>query len=106
LGFEFDSQSYRPIESIVPKLKNFVTPIDKKCVQKFLGIVNYYRNHVAGLAHIAIPLYDLLKSGKKFNWTVEHETAFRNLKEKCAERLTLTPIQRDVPSNCTQMRAV
>jgi hypothetical protein len=39
----------------------------------------------------------LLKSGKKFKWTDEHDTSFRSLKEKCAERLTLTPIQSGVP---------
>ena len=48
---------------VLLKIGAIGTPATKKHVQKFLGIVNYYRQHIPGLAEIAAPLY-ALTSGK------------------------------------------
>ena len=62
LGFEITPCGYRPVEMILPRVKAMAPPIDKKGVQKFIGLINYYRSHIPGLAEIAAPLYDLLNS--------------------------------------------
>jgi hypothetical protein len=54
-------------------------------VQRFLGLVNFYRKFIPKLAHKAIPLYRLLsfkKSAKQppFVFTEEHENAVREIK--------------------------
>jgi hypothetical protein len=80
LGLEITAHGYRPQQSIVPRLDAIVTPKDKKEVQKFVGILNYYRTHVPALAQIAQPLYDLIPKGVKFVWAEKHEKAFQELK--------------------------
>ena len=47
-------------------------------MQKFLGLVNYYRQFIKGFASIARPLHDMVKKNKKWEWT---EKVFRELKE-------------------------
>jgi hypothetical protein len=50
--------------------------------------MNYYRRFVPNFSHITAPLYRLLKKDAVYEWTVENEQAFQNLKWK----LISTPI--------------
>ena len=54
-------------------------PTCKKDVQSFLGLVNYYRRFIKNCSAIAKPLTSLTKN-VPFQWTAEHDTAFRSLK--------------------------
>ena len=93
LGLEFDEHGYRPLPKLIPKITDYPKPKDRRGVQKFLGLINYYRTHVPKLAEIAHPLYDLLKKGIKFNWTNQHQEAFDTLLKILSHRLTLVPLQ-------------
>jgi len=44
----------------------WLTPKCVKDIQKFLGLVNYYRRFIKGFATVARPLYDLVKKDKKW----------------------------------------
>lgn len=62
-------------------------------VQQFMGLVNYYRDHVNGMAKIAQPLTDIQSNHLKdvdfaTLWKSEQKLAFENLKEA----LTTTPV--------------
>ena len=59
LGLEFSSEGYRPVQQCELKLRDMPKPRTVKEVQKFLGMVNYYRTHIPNLAALAAPLYDL-----------------------------------------------
>ncbi len=59
----------------------WLTPKCVKDIQKFLGLVNYYRQFIKDFASIARPLHDLVKKDQKWNWTEKQEEAFRELKE-------------------------
>ncbi|KAL3699861.1 hypothetical protein R1sor_017883 [Riccia sorocarpa] len=50
-------------------------------VRRFLGWCIFYRLSVPHYAHIAEPLYALLKKGRRFVWTTEHHEAMEQLKE-------------------------
>ena len=66
------------------KVKGVVEWLTSKCVkdiQKFLGLVNYYRRFIEGFASIARPLHDMVKKNKKWEWTEKQEKAFKELKE-------------------------
>ena len=52
-----------------------------KQVRPFLGLVGYYRKFIKGFAKIAKPLTLLTRQQVKFDWTLEHHTAFLHLKE-------------------------
>ena len=58
-------------------------PIPKcvKDVQKFLGLVNYYRRFVKDFAEIARLMHRLVRKQERWNWGVEQEEAFGKLKE-------------------------
>jgi len=66
-------------------------PIPKcvKDVQKFLGLVNYYRQFIEGFTSIARPLHDMVKKDKKWNWMEEQEKVFNKLKERFTKELVL-----------------
>ena len=57
------------------------TPRCVKDIQKFLGLVNYYRRFVKDFAEIARPMHRLVRKEEKWNWGMEQEEAFRKLKE-------------------------
>ena len=48
-----------------------------------MGIVNYYREHMPGMAEFGTKLYDLVKKYVKFRWTAEHQQEFEILKQMC-----------------------
>ena len=56
-------------------------PMTPKQVRAFLGLVGYYRKFIKGFAKIAKPLTLLTRWQVKFDWTLEHHTAFLHLKE-------------------------
>jgi len=58
-------------------------------VQKFLGLANYYRRFIEGLATVARPLHDLVKKDKKWEWMEREEKAFKELKERFTKKLVL-----------------
>ncbi len=81
----------------MPKIENFPAPKNKKEVQKFIGVVNYYRLHLPNLAQIATPLYELIGQSKRFEWLEQHEAAFEKVRHMLLERLALCSIQTDEP---------
>ena len=61
-----------------------------KQLKIFLGLMSYYRRFIPGFSRLASPLHKLLKKEAKYEWTNEHEHAFRSLKN----RLISPPILR------------
>jgi hypothetical protein len=41
-------------------------------VRRFLGACAFYHIWIPHYAHVAEPLYGLLKKGRKFEWRAEH----------------------------------
>ena len=56
-------------------------PMIPKQVRFFLGLMGYYRNFIKGFAKIAKPLTYSPDSKSNYHWTLEHQTAFVNIKE-------------------------
>ena len=71
------------------KLKDCPRPFDKKSLQQFLGLANFYRKFVPLFSVIAHPLYRLLQINVPFDWTENCEAAFQKLKEKLNIMTTL-----------------
>ena len=55
-------------------------PTNIKELQIFLNICNYYAKLVPQYTHIATPLYYLIQKNIKFDWTMDYDTAFNQLK--------------------------
>ena len=56
------------------------TPTNKKEVQSFLGLTNFYRRFIQDFSRHARPLFDLTRNNEKWRWTVEEQSAFDTLK--------------------------
>lgn len=73
-------------------IKNYHTPVTKKDVRVFLGLVGYYCRFVPQFASIAIPLNNLTKKRKpdKDIWDAECGNAFQKLKGGLSQEPILT----------------
>lgn len=97
LGFEISHEGYRPRSSNIPKLDSFSTLTSKKDVQKFLGLINFYRGHIPHCASLTAPLATLATAKKKFRWTTEHDDCFQRLKTSLSERMVLATVDHTQP---------
>ena len=82
LGHRVSGEGVAPNPSKIQEVQRWATPADRKQLESFLGLANYYREYVKGFAEVAAPLH-ALKGGKQpFSWGEEEQTAFEELKKK------------------------
>ena len=72
----------------VETVRTWPPPVDIKELQSFIGLGNYYRRFISGFSIVAEPLYELSRKGVSFQWQMEQESAFNELKH----RLTIAPV--------------
>ena len=72
----------------VQEVIEWPVPRSVKDVQKFLGLVNYYRQFVKDFAKIAKPLHEMTRKEMKWNWEERQQKVFEELKE----RFTTEPV--------------
>ena len=65
LGVVMGPEGIKMEEKKVKAVVDWPTPKCVKDVQKFLGLVNFYRRFIEGFASIARPLHDMVKKDKK-----------------------------------------
>ena len=65
-------------------------PVDKKGVQRLLGIVNCIAKFVHYMSTITEPIRQLLKNETQFIWTYEQKAAFERIKEILTKDPVLT----------------
>ena len=68
LGVVIGLEGIKMEEEKVKGVLEWSTPKCVKDVQKFLGLVNYYRRFIEGFASIARPLHIIVKKDKKWDW--------------------------------------
>jgi hypothetical protein len=56
-------------------------PRDKKGVQRYLGMIGFYRAYIKNFSKMAAPITKLLRDGERFGWSTDQERAFRQLNE-------------------------
>ena len=66
----------------ITKVKKWPIPQSVKDVEKFLGFVNYHRDHIQDYAGLTSILYKLTGSKATFEWQESHQEAFDAAKEK------------------------
>ena len=66
----------------ITKVKKWPIPQSVKDVEKFLGFVNYHRDHIQDYAGLTSILYKLTGSKATFEWQENHQEAFDTVKEK------------------------
>jgi len=82
------SFSEKKKESIV----NFKLPENQKELRSFLGLANYFRDHIRNNLIIVHPLHDIVKNYKpkqRLTWSQETKEAFNDIKEAINARSKL-----------------
>nr|VZI02723.1 unnamed protein product [Spirometra erinaceieuropaei] len=91
LGHHIDAQGLRPFSSKVEAIRDFPPPTSKRQLQRFLGMVNFYRRFLPNCADLMLPLTNLLSGPKGPLELRGHAlTAFERLKTSLADATLLT----------------
>ena len=90
LGYYVDEKGIAPLAERVEAIRAFPPPTNIKELQRFLGMVNYYRRNIPKAAHNLYDLFEALKTkAKKLDWSQEHQNSFVAIKEALAKRTLL-----------------
>ncbi len=77
LGHTILATGAAPTANNASEIENCPPPQNIKQLQRFLGMVNFYRRFLPKCAQILKPLTDLLKGGAKtLEWTISTQEAF------------------------------
>lgn len=80
LGYVVGQNEVAPPGAKVEAIKVFAQPKTKRGVQRFLGMIGYYRRFIKNYSTVLAPLTDLLKKDARFVWTGDCDQAFRDVK--------------------------
>nr|VZI01334.1 unnamed protein product [Spirometra erinaceieuropaei] len=98
LGHLVDSHGIRPLPSKVAAIRVFPPPTSKRQLQRFLGMVNFYRRFLPNCADTILPLTSLLSGSKRtFELTSAALTSFEQVKALLADANLLTHFHADAP---------
>ena len=90
LGFRVNQEGVTPLPEKVEAIRATKAPTSVKELQRFNGMVGYYRKHIRHAAHHMDFLFEALKGKpKKLNWTPECENSFSAIKEALANAAML-----------------
>ena len=95
LGYHVDANGVSPLPSRVEAISKVPAPTTIKELQRFLGMVNYYRRFIRSAANHLHPLFNALKGPKKekgekrpkpknLNWNDDLQKSFEAIKEALA----------------------
>lgn len=102
LGFIVGFGEVAPSTAKIEAICQFPSPKTKRKLQRYLGMVGYYRKMILNFSDIVSPLTELLKEGLKYEWSQNCEIAFGKVKAILTQR----PIFRTPDFNKPFMLAV
>ncbi|GBP93681.1 Retrovirus-related Pol polyprotein from transposon 412 [Eumeta japonica] len=97
LGHTINENGLHPTQEKIKDIKNSPQPTEVSSLRTFLGMINYYQQFIPNLASKLNPLYQLLKKDAVFQWSVQCEKAFQELKEEICGDKVLIPFHADLP---------
>ena len=89
LGHIITTDGVKPQPKKVDAVLRLQPPSTPKQLRSFIGMVNYYRDHVRQRAHILAPLTAQTKYKKNITWTPECQASFEEIKSKFAQNALL-----------------
>ncbi|XP_073066007.1 uncharacterized protein [Primulina eburnea] len=72
----------------IEAIQRWPIPTTVSEVRSFLGLAGYYRRFISDFSKIALPLSNLTRKTVKFEWSIDCQSAFQELKD----RLTTAPV--------------
>nr|AKD28118.1 pol polyprotein [Glypta fumiferanae] len=92
LGYIISSKGVAPAPQKLEIIMNFEAPKNKKQLQQFLGVCNYYRKFNVRHSSSVDKLRELLTKNVPWIWTQAHGEAFENMKKDFGRSITLKHI--------------
>ena len=80
LGVVIGSNGIEMEEEKVDGVLSWPEPKNVKDIRKFMGLANYYRRFIKDFAQVARPINMLMRKDVKWQWRVEQQKAFDELK--------------------------
>ena len=114
LGHVVTANGISPLDKHIVAVKDFPKPVSKTDLQRFLGLINFYRRFLPGVARLLRPLTDALKGGPRaaLVWTDDCATAFDLAKSTLSGAVMLhhpvrgAPVSLAVDASSTHVGAV
>jgi cleavage and polyadenylation specificity factor subunit 1 len=89
LGHHITTTGLTPLPSHVQPILSFPPPTDAKSLQRFLGMINFYRRFLPGIARILKPLTDATSTKGRLSWTPEMTLSFQTAKSSLSSAIPL-----------------
>lgn len=79
LGHSVSAMGLKPLKERIEAICDFPQPKTVKQLQRYLGMINFYRRFIKDIAQVLIPLY-ILTNKKKLEWSDTAQDAFEKSK--------------------------
>ena len=90
LGHRVTPAGIHPLEQKVRAIEQYSQPTTVKALQRFLGMLNFYRRFLPGIAAVLRPLTDTLAGApKQLQWSRQMTSAFSEAKSRLAKATML-----------------
>jgi hypothetical protein len=89
LGFVLTQQGVKPQVKKVEAIVKIATPKTVKQVCSFIGMINYYKDHIPHHSNLLTPLTALTKKGAQFSWMDNCQHSFDELNHLLAKQRVL-----------------
>ena len=89
LGFNLTEEGITPSAEKVEAIQRFPKPRNKKQLQSFLGICNYYRKFQDHYSKLTAQFQKQLSAKNKWTWGAEQDKVFEQIKEKFLDTVML-----------------
>jgi hypothetical protein len=90
LGHIITPDGVKPQPKKVDAILRLAPPSNPRQLRQFIGMVNYYRDHIKMRSHTLTPLTAQTKQKKHINWTPECQAAFQQIKSQLAQNALLS----------------
>ena len=90
LGAIVDDEGVHVADDKIAKIRRWPVPKNRDDILRFLGFMQWMRDHIPRLNEIAACLTDLTKKGTQWVWTAQRQFAFETLRASIPD--TLTPL--------------
>ena len=91
------SQGISPVNSKVRGITERLRPTTLKELRLFLGAVNQFNRFILDLASMCFPFRSISKRDAEWNWTDEHDKAFKRVNQDQKKVADLTHVKRNKP---------
>ncbi|KFP26945.1 hypothetical protein N325_00561, partial [Colius striatus] len=94
LGIKWQDGCQHVPMNVVNKIVTMSQSTNKKETQAFLGLVGFWRMHIPGYSQLMSPLYRVTRKKNCFEWGLEQQQTFQQIKQEIARAVALGPIDK------------